>query len=379
MNIDRIQPTPSVVLADEARKLKAKGIPVIELQTGDPDFCTHPAVVAAAHGALLQGHTHYSYSAGLPELRSELARILSQEFGSPLTQDNILVTHGAAQGISAILTALVELGDEVIILEPNWTTLDSMVVLAGGMAVKVSHLVEDVQLLEALERARTSRTKMLCFNSPNNPTGAVFSPARIKFLVEWAIAHDLFVLSDEVYRFLAFFEKPASVLNHFKQSKKLLFVDSFSKKFAMTGWRVGYVVGHPAVLNRIAKASQVAITHVAPFTQLAALEAVTNPAVGQAAAEMVDAYLERRSFLLKLCSELELDLVEPKGAFYLFIRLGEDDTAFAKRLLEDQFVCTVPGSAYGESGRGWLRVTFAAPTEAVERGLKKISALCHAR
>lgn len=379
MNIDRIQTTPSVALADQARRLKAEGVQVIELQTGDPDFPTPPVIIEAAARAMREGHTHYSFSAGLPQLRDRLAADLSAEFQVALRRENVLITQGAAQGIAAIVNALVELGDEVIILEPNWTTLDSQVTLAGGVVLKVPYMCSDDELLERLQRAKTSRTRMICFNSPNNPTGAVFEPARIAMLVNWAIENGLYVLSDEVYRPFVFDVTHASVMQHFERSDKLLFVDSFSKRYAMTGWRIGFVVGHASVMTRIAKASQVMITNVAPFVQYGALAALESKEAAAAALEMQTTYHRRRDVLLQSCEREGLEVFRPDGAFYLFLRVTSDDAGFARCLLDDQRVCAVPGSAYGESGKGWLRLTFAASLDIVEEGLRRVAHQLHGR
>jgi aspartate aminotransferase len=377
MNIDRIQTTPSVALADQARRLKAEGVQVIELQTGDPDFPTPSVIIEAAARAMRAGHTHYSFSAGLPQLRDRLAADLSAEYQVALRRENVLITHGATQGIAAIVNALVELGDEVIILEPNWTTLDSHVRLAGGVVIKVPYMCGDHELLERLQRAKTSRTRIICLNSPNNPTGAVFEPARIAMLVGWAIENGLYVLSDEVYRPFVFDVAHASVMEHFERSDKLLFVDSFSKRYAMTGWRIGFVVGDVSVMTRIAKASQVMITNVAPFVQYGALAALDSKEAAVAAREIQATYHRRRDMLLQSCKREGLEVFRPDGAFYLFLRVSADDAGFAQCLLDEQRVCAVPGSAYGESGRGWLRLTFAASVDLVEEGLRRVAHQLH--
>ena len=375
MNIDLIQSTPSVALADVARRLKGEGVSVIELQTGDPDFSTPSVIVEAASRALRDGHTHYSFSGGLPQLRDRLAAVLNTEFSASLERENILVTHGAAQGIAAIVSALVELGDEVIILEPNWTTLDSLVTINGGRVVKVAHTSDDDRLLDHLEAVRTHRTRMLCFNSPNNPTGSVFSAARIARLVDWAGRHGLYVLSDEVYRSITFGVPHASVMKHMASNDRLLFIDSFSKRYAMTGWRVGFVVGHRDVMAKVAKSSQVMIINVAPFVQYGALAALESPEATNAAVGMRDTYRERRDALLLSCEQEGLEVMHPNGAFYLFVRVADDDATFAKRLLDEGRVCAVPGSAYGHSGAGWLRLTFAVPLEHVREGVRRVAAL----
>lgn len=332
-------------------------------------------IVEAASRALRDGHTHYSFSGGLPQLRDRLAAVLNTEFHASLERENILVTHGAAQGIAAIVSALVEIGDEVIILEPNWTTLDSLVTINGGRVVKVAHTSDDDRLLNQLEVVRTHRTRMLCFNSPNNPTGRVFTADRIARLVDWAGQHGLYVLSDEVYRSITFDVPHASVLEHMADSDRLLFVDSFSKRYAMTGWRVGFVVGHRDVMTKVAKSSQVMITNVAPFVQYGALAALDSPDASSAAVEMRNVYRERRDALLLDCEQEGLEIMHPDGAFYLFVRVADDDMTFAKRLLDEDRVCAVPGSAYGHSGAGWLRLTFASPLEYAREGLRCVAAL----
>jgi aspartate/methionine/tyrosine aminotransferase len=235
----------------------------------------------------------------------------------------------------------------------------------------------DNELLECLRRTKTSRTRMICFNSPNNPTGAVFEPERIAMLVNWAIENGLFVLSDEVYRPFVFDVAHASVMQHFERSDKLLFVDSFSKRYAMTGWRIGFVVGHASVMTLIAKASQVMITNVAPFVQFGALAALNSKEAAAAALEMQTSYHRRRDLLLQSCERKGLEAFRPDGAFYLFLRVTSDDAGFARCLLDDQRVCAVPGSAYGESGKGWLRLTFAASLDIVEEGLRRVAHQLH--
>ena len=216
---------------------------------------------------------------------------------------------------------------------------------------------------------------MLCFNSPNNPTGSVFSADRIARLVDWAGHHGLYVLSDEVYRSITFDVQHASVLEHMADSDRLLFVDSFSKRYAMTGWRVGFVVGHRDVMSRVAKSSQIMITNVAPFVQYGALAALESPETSNAAIGMRDSYRERRDALLLSCEQEGLEVLYPDGAFYLFVRVLDDDVTFAKRLLDESRVCAVPGSAYGSSGAGWLRLTFAAPLEDVQEGIRRVTTL----
>ena len=373
MNIDFIQKTPSVGLADEARRLKIAGLDIIELQTGDPDFITHPDIVTATHKALLDGATHYSFSSGLPRLRECLAANLTGEFKVELSSENVLITHGAVQGTSAVFSALVEFGDEVIILEPNWPTVDALVKICGGKPIKISHLMTDDALLELLQKALNKKTKMLCINSPNNPTGKVFSETRVRALVDWCCKHNLYLVSDEVYRSIVFDRSHSSALSFYKRHERIIFIDSFSKKYAMTGWRIGFVVAHVSVMKKIAKASQVQVTHVAPFIQIGALEALQNKKVVVFLETMQAEYNMRRNILMRLCKELNLSIITPQGAFYFFLEVGRDDVAFSNSLLYHHSICVVPGSSYGSSGRGYIRLTYAAQVDEVATALGKIS------
>ena len=373
MNINTIQTTPAVAIANLARQIKSAGEVVFELQTGDPDFETPAAVSYAAKRAIDRGETHYSYSSGLPELRLAIAASLNLEFGQDFSLDNILVTHGAAQGIAATLSAILELGDEVIVLEPNWTTVDSLVTVNGGVVIKVKHMLSDDDLFVELNKVKSKKTKLICINSPNNPTGAVFSHNRIKALVDWAAESDIYVVSDEVYRNFTYDVNHASVLSLGSFYDRLIFVDSFSKKFAMTGWRVGFVVASQSTISNIAKASQVLITNVAPFVQYGALEAMSNQSVAKFADQMRDDFRDRRLKLLEVCKTLGLEVMPVEGAFYLFIKINQDDNKFSRALVDQRRVCVVPGSAFGNSGRKHIRVSFTSSLNAVEQGLYEIA------
>jgi aspartate aminotransferase len=377
MKIDQIKPTAAVALADIARNMELQGHKVIKLQTGDPDFATHPTIIEAAMKALKAGQTHYSFSQGLPHLRDAIANEISTEIKHTITKENIVITNGAAEGIYAVMASLLELDDELIILEPNWPTVDSLAKLVGGKPIKISYITDEEIILESLEKNFSSKTKMLCFNSPNNPTGKVFSNSFLKKICDWAVEKNIYILADEVYRFLQYGDENSTSINFLSKYDKYIFADSFSKKYAMTGWRVGYMVSSNEVVKKINKASQLTITHVAPFVQEAALEALTNNESKEYSKLMKEKYLERYKTHLKTCSNLNLNLLKSSGAFYLYINLGEniDDVTFCNTLLHKQKVCAVPGSAFGESGRGYIRLSYAAEINLVTEGLSKIHEL----
>ncbi len=374
MNIKQIAPTASVHLADVARKMELEGKQIIKFQTGDPDFATHPAVITAANEAMQAGFTHYSFAQGLPALRQAIAASINSEVGTELTEKNILVTQGAVQGINAIFTALLEYGDEVLVLEPNWPTIDSVVTINGAKPVKINFL-ETKGLVEVLEEAYSTKTKAITFNTPNNPTGTVINAETLQAIVDWAVSKNIYIIADEVYRYLQYSEKTTS-LQTIASYDKYIFVDSFSKKYAMTGWRIGYVAASEDCIKDIAKAGQINITHVAPFVQYAAIAALHDDNVRVYCADMYNTYKERRDYVVAQLDKHDIEYLPVDGAFYVFIKLpqGEDDVQFADALLRDQQVCVVPGSAYGKSSEGYIRIAYSVAMQEIEKGLERIIA-----
>ncbi len=378
MNIDIIKPTAAVALADIARKMEAEGKKVIKLQTGDPDFSTHPSIIEAANKALLEGNTHYSFSQGLPILRKKIAAQYGSELGISISQEQILISNGAAEGFFSVMAALIEPGDEVILLEPNWPTVDSLVLLMGGVPVKISSLETNEKILSKLNESYSAKTKMVCFNTPNNPTGIVLQQDLIDTICNWAIEKKIYIVADEVYKFLQFSKSKTSSISFLDRYPKYIYINSFSKKFAMTGWRIGYIIAEEKLVKRILKPSQLAITNVAAFIQYAALEALENEASKAYCHEMLNEYEERRNQIVLFCDSLNIKYIYPNGAFYLFIKLPDsysDDLTFCNRSLHEFQTCIVPGSAFGKAGAGYVRISFANSLETVKAGLKQIKEL----
>jgi aspartate/methionine/tyrosine aminotransferase len=372
MNINKISQTASVFLADIVRKIESNGDRVIKFQTGDPCYNTHPAIIEKASESLRGGDTHYSFAQGLPELRSIIADNLNFEINGTLDLSNVLITQGAAQAIFSIFTTILEQGDEVLVLEPNWTTVDSAILLNGGKPIKINFL-DEVNLFKEIKNSYSYRTKAIILNVPNNPTGKVLSQTTLDLIIDWAIANSLFIISDEVYRYLQY-DTYTTTLNTIGVYEKYIFVDSFSKKFAMTGWRIGYIAASKDIITTLLKASQITITHVAPFIQKAAIEALTNPEIQVYCELMKKGYYQNKIFVQNALMESGIDFIFPEGAFYFFIKLnrGMDDISFAKYLLENEKVCVVPGSAYGSSGSGFIRISYSIEFKDLELGLEKI-------
>jgi len=374
MRLINIQQTASVFLADKARSLEKEGKHIIKFQTGDPFFSTPQIIVDSVYNSIQKGETHYSFAQGLIELRERIADQINQEINGVLDLQNVLITHGAAQAIFCVFNSILEYGDEVIILEPNWPTVNSAIIINGGVPKVVNFLEHDFSL-DHLENVYSNKTKALIFNSPNNPTGTVFSSDMINAIINWAYEKGIYIIADEVYRFLQFTNYPSTSLNAINNYEKYIFIDSFSKKYAMTGFRIGYIASSKEVIQLLLKSSQINITHVSPFVQAAALAAITDKTVLTECNRMLEKYREHRDYGKDLFKENKIDFIDPQGAFYFFLKIPQrfsNDIEFSESLLIKENVCIVPGSAYGKSGSGYYRVSYSINTSELKDGLNKI-------
>jgi len=367
----------TIQLADRVRQLKRDGVPVIGLQTGDPDFNTPQTIIDAAHDAMNAGFTHYSNSRGLPALRDAIATRMQQHSGvayDSLTE--ILVTHGAIHAYYIGLQAILNPGDDVLLHDPSWQTHANMVRVLRANPIPVAGTLENnfFPTIEAWRAALTPKTKAIVINSPCNPTGSVADAAYLQALVNLAIEHNLFIVADEVYDTLLYGREHISVAALDGAKERTLLLNSMSKTYAMTGWRIGYLCAPQNIINNALKASQHSITNVAEFIQRAALVALTDATVAQDVEKMVAAYTRRRQLVLGLYDAYgatPIELNEPEGAFYFFIdarQLGLTSNEIAERLLTEAHVCLVPGSAYGAMGEGFLRMTTAASDDDIQAG-----------
>lgn len=372
----------TIQLADRVRQLKRDGVPVIGLQTGDPDFNTPQAIIDAAYQAMNDGFTHYSNSRGLPTLREAIAKRTSHHSHVNYEPDTeIIVTHGAIHAYYIGLQAILNPNDEVLVPDPSWQTHANMVKIVRGIPIRIVGLADNgfFPTLEAWQSAITPQTKAIVINTPCNPTGSVASRDYLQALVNLAIEHDLFIISDEVYDNLLYGVEHVSLASIDGAKDRTLLLNSMSKTYAMTGWRIGYLCAPAHIIDNALKASQHSITNVAEFTQRAALVALTDPSV-QADIEMMKAaYAERRLRVLALYDrfggDTPIDIIEPQGAFYFFLdarQIGLSSNEMAERLLTEAQVALVPGSAYGDAGEGFLRMTTAASLTEVEQGFKTV-------
>ncbi len=378
---ERLRQSATVAMADRVAAILASGRRVIPLQVGDPDFATPPPILEVVQRALQDGLTHYVPSRGLPDLRLAAAAKLNRDHS--LTYDpasEILVTHGGIHAYYLALQSILEPGDEVLIPDPTWATHANMAVMLRAHVKRVPARPEDgfLPTFEAWERALSSHTRVIVLNYPSNPTGAYPSWAYLDWLQAFAAANDLWVVSDEVYENLYYGEKPTSAGAFPGAKERTLLVHSLSKTYAMTGWRVGYLAAPPQVIENALKAGQNSITCVAPFIQKAAAFALNDAGVQAAAADMRAQYARRRDLVLRLAAQFESEkvrLTPPMGAFYFFLDfrgLRLPSNVVCERILEEAGVALVPGSAFGEQGEGFARLSIAASDADVEEGFRKV-------
>jgi aminotransferase len=350
---------------------------VISLGIGEPDFVTPRPILQAGVDSLLRGETAYTSNSGVYELRQALSAHLDQRYHVKYDAEHeILITVGVSEALYLALTAILDPGDEVIVPEPCFVAYTAEVTFAGGVPVTIATQVEDgfQVTAEAIERAITPRTKALLIGYPNNPTGAVMSRENLLAIGQVAAAHDLVVISDEIYDRLVYggFEHVCfAALPNMRE--RTITLGGFSKGYAMTGWRLGYAAGPAELLGAMRKVHQYTIMSAPTMAQIAAIEALNSGE--EAVQSMVAEYDRRRKLIVGGLNTLGLDCFEPRGAFYAFpsvARSGMDENEFAEKLLAEEQVAVIPGSAFGDSGAGYVRMAYATAYEKIEEALNRL-------
>jgi len=350
---------------------------VISLGIGEPDFATPPNIVQAGVASLEKGETHYTSNSGILELRAALADHLEKLYGvryDPETE--LLVTVGVSEALYLAFAATVEPGDQVIVPEPCFVSYNPEVVFAGGTPVNVQTRVEnDFQLLASqVEEVITDKTKSLLLGYPNNPTGAVMGRERLLEVARVAEKHDLLVISDEIYDRLVYGVEHTCFASLPGMRQRTILLGGFSKAYAMTGWRIGYAAAPADILAAMRKVHQYTIMSAPTTAQFAALEALRSGE--EAVQEMRARYDRRRRLIVDGLNSIGLTCFEPRGAFYAFPSIeitGMDDEEFSERLLMEEKVACVPGSAFGQSGAGHVRCSYATAYEQIEQALERLA------
>ena len=349
----------------------------ISLGVGEPDFDTPWHIRDEGIYALEKGRTFYTSNAGLKELRVEIANYMKRSQNleyHPL--DEILVTVGGSEGIDMALRAMCDPGDEVLIPQPSYVSYEPCAILTGAVPVIIDLKPENEFRLTAqeIEDAVTDKTKVIVLPFPNNPTGAIMEKSDLEAVAEVIVKHDLYVISDEIYGELTYKGKHVSIATLPGMQERTILINGFSKAYAMTGWRLGYACGPSNIIAQMTKIHQFAIMCAPTTSQYAAVEAIKN---GDAdIARMRESYNMRRRFLLNAFREMGIECFEPYGAFYVFPcikEFGMTSDEFATRFLKEEKVAAVPGTAFGNSGEGYLRIYYAYSLERLEEAMKRFA------
>lgn len=361
-------------LADKVVELKPSGIrkffdivsemkDAISLGVGEPDFDTPWHIRDEGIYSLEKGRTFYTSNAGLKELKQEVTHYLHRKQGIQYDADSeVLITVGGSEAIDIGLRAMLNPGDEVLIPQPSYVSYEPCAILAGGVPVIINLKAENEFRLTAkeLRAAVTDKTKILILPFPNNPTGAIMERKDLEAIADIIIENDIYVMSDEIYAELTYKGKHVSIASIPGMQERTILINGFSKAYAMTGWRLGYACGPQAIIEQMVKIHQFAIMCAPTTSQYAAVEALRNG--DHDVEEMREAYNQRRRYLIHAFREMKLECFEPYGAFYVFPSIqefGMTSEEFATRFLEEEKVAVVPGTAFGDCGEGFLRISYA--------------------
>lgn len=347
----------------------------VSLGVGEPDFDTPWNVREEGIYALEKGRTYYTSNAGLIELREEICAFAEKKYGLHYDVNGVLVTVGGSEAIDVALRCMVDPGDEVLIPQPSFVSYVPCAVMADAVPVIVELKAENEfkltkkQLLESI----TEKTKILVLSYPNNPTGAIMTQEELAELVPVIIEKDLYVISDEIYAEMTYGRRHCSIASFPGMKERTVVINGFSKTFAMTGWRLGYAMGPENIIEQMVKLHQFAIMCAPTNSQFAAVEALKNS--GDEVAKMMEAYDQRRRFLLNAFQEMGVECFEPFGAFYVFPsikKFGMTSEEFANRLLQEEKLAVVPGTAFGACGEGFVRISYAYSIDNLKVGLQRI-------
>ncbi len=387
--VGAISPSATLAVTNKAKELKSAGAPVIGFGAGEPDFPTPEHILDAAKEAISDPVNHrYSPAGGLPELKEALSEKTKRDSGLVVAPDQVVVTNGGKHAVYNCMQVLLDAGDEVLLPSPYWTTYPEPVALAGAVT-KVIPTTEESGFrvsIDQLDAAKTDRTKALIFCSPSNPTGAVYPKEEIEEIGRWAVNNDIWIITDEIYEHLVYgeskhFSIPALVPDI---KDRCIVLNGVAKTYAMTGWRVGWIIAPPDIAKAASTLQSHQTSNVSNIAQRAALAAVSGPL--DDVRKMLEAFDRRRQVMFNMLSQIQgISLLEPQGAFYAFPnfegvlgrslrgRNPETTLDLAEILLEEVHVALVPGEAFGSPG--YARISFALGDEELEEGIQRITEL----
>ncbi len=369
-----IPPSGTVAISNLVSKMKSEGINVISFSVGEPDFTTPSNIIDSCVKSVQSGFTHYTPSMGIPELRKVIAETTKAKNGIPCSASNVLVTP-TKQALFMIALAYLDAGDEVLLPDPSWVSYEAHIRMTGAVPKYVTTVFDDGFIInpEKVKEAITPKTKMIIINSPSNPTGCVQPEESLRAIADLCKEHDIIVLSDEIYEEIIYEGKHHSIAAMPDMFERTITVSGLSKTYAMTGWRMGWIIAPEDDIKGINKLQSHSITCCTSFTQPAAIEAIVGPQKDKE--NMVATFKKRRDLALDLISEIPgLECNIPGGAFYLFPKYDAkiSSNELAEKLLTEAHVAVTPGRAFGPAGEGYFRLSYAASEEDIIEGLSRI-------
>jgi len=370
-----IHESTTMKISAMAKKLAAGGQDIIDMGVGEPDFDTPKHIVEAGCSSIRKGETRYAPTAGIPQLRQAIADKLVRENSLHVSADDVSVTPGAKMAVFAAIQALLSEGDECVLIGPSWVSYEPCVAFAGATVAwgKVDSDFMPLDLAESIN----SRTRLIIVNSPSNPTGSVFDKKILKEISDLAVDHNLFVISDEIYEKIIYDREHFSIGSMPGMEERTVTINGFSKAYAMTGWRLGYLSGPKEVMKWINRLLSHSVSQATTFVQSAGLAALQGPQ--DEVAYMVREFKARRDMLVSGLKDMGIPCNVPGGAFYLFPNvsaLGGGD-AFTDRLLKEALIAATPGSAFGPGGADYVRLSYATSQRRILQALERIENILH--
>jgi aspartate aminotransferase len=362
-------------ISNLASELKSQGKDIMSFSLGEPDFATPAHIIDAAKASLDRGDTHYTPSPGIPELRKAIAEKLKKENRIETRPGNIIVTPGAKQAIFEVMLSLLQEGDEAVLFDPAWVSYDPCIKLAGAKTVWAPTERDNGFTPVDLGESITRKTKLIVINSPCNPTGSVYSKETLKEIADIAVDRSIMILSDEIYEKIIYGCKHVSIGSMEGMQEQTITVNGFSKAYAMTGWRLGYVSAPKEVYEQMLKLHSHSVSQATSFVQYAGICALQGDQT--CVDDMVREFRTRRDLLIRGLDKLGIKCERPDGAFYAFADVGNYGSGeeVAGLLLNRAFIATTPGSAFGEAGNDFIRISYAASQERIREALCRMESI----
>jgi len=369
--IASIAPSATIAISERAKRMQRDGIDVISLSIGEPDFDTPRHIKDACIDALERGETHYAPSNGIPELLNAISKKITRENHFSCSPEQVIVTCGAKDAIYEAMEAVLNPGDETIILTPAWVSYEPCIQIAGGKVVRHAISSKTFQLDDSLLERINDKTKMIVINSPSNPSGAVFNQASMKLVADVCQDHDILAMSDEIYEKLVYGKEHTSLAAIGDMAQRTITINGFSKSYAMTGWRLGYAVAPLNIIRQMSKVQQHSVSQATTFAMWGAVAALEGDQY--CVEEMRKEFDRRRKFIISELNLMGFETAPADGAFYAFVKINGDDVNFSKRWLEEGHVAVTPGSAF--YALGWIRLSYATSMEKIKDAMIRIKML----